>query len=72
MGRRLYTEEEKMEAKRIANERNKQWQKDHKEEFGLYQQQYYQLNKERLDARNMFIKKEKKELLKQQKNAEIA
>lgn len=72
MGRRLYTEEEKLEAKRIANERNKQWQKDHKDTFGLYQKNYYLLNRERLDARNMFIKKEKRELLKQQKNPENA
>lgn len=72
MGRRLYTEEEKLEAKRIANERNKQWQKDHKDTFGLYQKNYYLLNRERLDARNILIKKQKRELLKQQKNPEIA
>jgi hypothetical protein len=70
MGRRLYTEEEKLEAKKKANERNKQWQKDHKETFGLYQKEYYLLNKERLDARNSLIKKQKRELIKQQKNAE--
>lgn len=72
MGRRLYTEEEKLEAKKIANERNKQWQKDHKDTFGLYQKNYYLLNRERLDARNILIKKQKRELLKQQKNPEIA
>ncbi len=72
MGRRLYSEEEKLEAKRIANERNKQWQKDHKESFGLYQKNYYLLNRERLDARNYLVKKQKRELLKQQKNPENA
>ena len=72
MGRRLYTEEEKQIAKMKAYERNKQYQIDNKERFDTYMKSYYQLNKERLNTRNCAMKKEKKELLKQQKNAENA
>lgn len=72
MGRRLYTEEEKEEAKLIAYERNKQYQITNKDRFDTYMKSYYQLNKERLNTRNCAMKKEKRELLKQQKNAEIA
>ncbi len=72
MGRRLYTEEEKQIAKMKAYERNKQYQIDNKERFDTYMKSYYQLNKERLNTRNTTMKKEKKELLKQQKNAENA
>ena len=72
MGRRLYTEEEKQIAKMKAYERNKQYQIDNKERFDTYMKSYYQLNKERLNTRNSAMKKEKKELLKQQKNAENA
>lgn len=70
MPRVLQTPEQREESKRISNERNKKWQKDHKEEFSLYQKQYYSMNKERLDARGLELRRQKALIKKEAKMAE--
>lgn len=66
MPRVLQTPEQRKESKRISNERNKQWQRTHKEQFDTYMKSYYLENKERLNAR----KKALRQLKKTQKIAE--
>ena len=66
MPRVLQTPEQRQESKRISNERNKQWQRTHKEQFDTYMKSYYIENKERLNAR----KKALRQLKKTQKIAE--
>lgn len=66
MPRVLQTPEQRQESKRISNERNKQWQRTHKEQFDTYMKSYYLENKERLNAR----KKALRQLKKTQKIAE--
>ena len=66
MPRVLQTPEQRQESKRISNERNKQWQRTHKEQFDIYMKSYYLENKERLNAR----KKALRQLKKTQKIAE--
>jgi hypothetical protein len=61
MPRVIQTPEQREESKRIANERNKKWQKDHKDQFDTYMKSYYLENKERLNARKKALRQLKKE-----------
>ena len=61
MPRVLLTPEQREESKRIANERNKQWQINHKDRFDTYMKSYYQENKERLNARKKALRKFQKD-----------
>jgi hypothetical protein len=61
MPRVLQTPEQREESKRIANERNKLWQRTHKEKFDTYMKSYYLENKERLNARKKAFRQLKKE-----------
>lgn len=64
MGRRAFTTEEKIEAKKRATVRKYKWVEANKEKFDAYMVSYYNENKERLDARNLeLIKKEAKKAL---------
>ena len=60
MPRVLQTPEQRQESKRISNERNKQWQRTHKEQFDTYMKSYYLENKERLNARKKALRQLKK------------
>ena len=61
MPRVLQTPEQREESKRTANERNKQWQINHKGRFDTYMKTYYQENKERLNARKKALRKLQKD-----------
>ena len=58
-GKRLITEEDKIEAKKRRNISKYKWAEANKAKFDAYNKEYYQLNKERLDKRNTELKKQK-------------
>jgi hypothetical protein len=58
-GKRLITEEDKIEAKKRRNISKYKWAEVNKEKFDAYNKEYYQKNKERLDKRNTELKKQK-------------
>jgi hypothetical protein len=71
MGRRAFTPEEKMEAKKRIAITKKAWRENNREKFDAYMISYYNDNKERLDARNLELKRQKAFIKKETKKALI-
>lgn len=69
MGRRAYSDLEKLQAKKISNERNKKWQLENKSQYNDYLRSYYQLNKSRLNAQRTANRRKLRE--RQLESAEI-
>ena len=61
VGRRLYTDLEKIEAKIKSYARNKLWQLENKTKFDAYMKSYYVLNKSRLNAQRTANRKKQLE-----------
>ena len=70
-GKRLITEEDKLEAKKRATIRKYKWAQANKEKFDAYMTSYYLENKDRLDARNLELKRQKALIKKEAKKALI-
>jgi hypothetical protein len=69
MGRRAFTELEKIEAKKRRTISKYKWVEANKEKFDAYMTSYYHANKERLDARNLELKRQKALIKKEAKKA---
>lgn len=59
-GKRLITEQDKIDAKKRRTITKYKWAAANKEKFDAYNKAYYQLNKERLDTRNVELKRQNK------------
>jgi hypothetical protein len=70
-GKRLITEEDKLDAKKRRTISKYKWVEANKEKFDAYNKEYYQLNKERLDKRNTELKKQKALIRKEEKKTSI-
>ena len=66
MGRRSFTDNEKNISRIQRNARNKLWQLANKEKFDAYMKSYYQINKEKLNAKRCTNRRLQKQRERQQ------